>query len=403
MKKLKIFLLGLLLLILMGGILFYPKLKRINHVLHLFDEDKIVENFRTLGEVYPKSELKPSPHPTIYSQGTRIDLPATFLYEGKSYNIQKFIEDSRTTGLLVLQNDSIVFEKYYLENTPTTKNISWSMAKSFISALIGIAVEEGHIKNVMQPVDEYLPSLKGSGYEGVPIKHILQMSSGIKFNEDYADFYSDINRWGRAFAFGQSQNEFAASLKNERPSGTYNHYVSMDTHVLGMLLTKATSQSITEYMQEKLWNPLGMEHEAYWITDDSGMEVALGGLNATLRDFAKIGTLYLNNGYWRNQQIVPKEWIKASITPDAPHLMPGENELSGHVLGYGYQWWIPESKEGEYLAMGVYNQNIYINPTTRTVIVKLSANHQFNDKDYIPSRIDSILEFFRVIAHSFKG
>ena len=397
MKKRKLIGILLLLAILIGTAIAFPTLKKLHYVLTLFDKEKIVENFRTFDKVWPVSRLSASPKPFVYPEGKPIKLPDDFNYDGKKFNTKSFFEDSNTLGFLVIQNDSIVFEQYYLGYTEQTKIISWSLAKSFISALIGIAIEEGHINNVLETVDTYVPELKGSAYEGVTIKNVLQMSSGVKFNEDYGDFNSDINRWGRSFAFGKSQDEFAKSLTREREQGTYNHYVSIDTHVLGMILKRATGTSVTKYMQEKFWNPVGMENDAYWIVDNTEMEVVLGGLNATLRDYAKIGSVYLHKGKWQEKQIVPEEWVTISTTPDAPHLMPGDNPNSTNDLGYGYQWWIPESTQGEFQGQGVYNQTIYVNPTTKTVIVKLSANDKFNDKSHIPSRHDATLELFRAV------
>ena len=398
MKKLLIVLFILFSILVVIGIVFSSEIKRLHHVLHLFDEDRIVENFRSFDQLMPVSRLQPPSDKFIYPKGEMLNLPSNFVYDGENISSDDFLKNSKTTGLMVIQNDTLIYEKYYLGNRDTTKNISWSMAKSFLSALIGIAVEEGHIKNLDQTVDEFCPILKGSGYEGVTIKNTLQMSTGIGFNEDYADFFSDINRWGRGFAMGKSQDEFAASLKNERPQGTYNHYVSINTHVLGMVLTKATGKSVTQYMQEKFWTPMGMQDDAYFIIDKQKMEGVLGLLNATLRDYAKMGSLYLNQGRFNGKQIVPSDWVQASVTPDAPHLMPGDHDASTNVYGYGYQWWIPASDEREFMAQGVYNQNIYVNPTTKTVVVKLSANDRYTDPNYIPSRSEVALEFFRSIA-----
>lgn len=390
--------LGLLVLIAVAAVIFYPKFKMLNHTIHLFDEDRIVENFRSFDAIWPTSNLIKSSNPYTYPKAQSIELPAEFNYLGKTYSGDQFLKDSRTTGFIVIQNDSIVYENYFLGNTETTRNISWSMAKSFISALVGIAVEEGHIESVMQDVDDFCPILKGSGYEGVTIKDVLQMSTGVAFNEDYGDFNSDINRWGRGFALGDSQDEFAATLKRELEPGTVNHYVSINTHVLGMVLTAATGKSVTEYMQEKLWEPMGMEHDAYWLIDGDGMEMVLGGLNATLRDFAKIGSLFLHNGNWNGDKIVPSEWVRVSTKPDAPYLEPG---YDGY-FGYGYQWWIPPGDDGEFMAQGVYNQNVYINPRTNTVIAKLSANHRFNEGDYAPSHSEMAVEMYRTIANAFR-
>ena len=370
----------------------FPKIKALNTTLTLFDEDKIIENFRSVAEFWPTRSLTQAKVPYVYNYGDPLNVPSSFAYNDQKLGTQQFLKDSWTTGLIVIQNDEIALEDYYLGNSAVTQNISWSMAKSFISALIGIAVNEGHIKSIEQSVDAYATSLEGSGYEGVSIKNVLQMSSGVAFNEDYGDFYSDINRWGRDFSLGNSQDAFAATLKNDIEPGTVNHYVSINTHVLGMVLTQATGRSITDYMQEKLYNPMGMEHDGLWIIDGQGMEMALGGLNLTLRDFAKLGSLYLHDGTFNGQQIVPASWVADSRTMDQPHLLPGND------FGYGYQWWMVGGDSGEFMAMGVYGQYIYINPETNTVIVKNSANPFYNDTSYIPSSDFAHLALFRALS-----
>ena len=387
----KIVIIGLLALIVLS-VWAFPKIKALNTTLTLFDEDKIVENFRSVAEFWPTRSLTQAKVPYVYNYGEPLNVPSSFAYNDQKLGSRQFLKDSWTTGLIVIQNDEIALEDYYLGNSAVTQNISWSMAKSFISALIGIAVNEGHIKSIEQSVDAYATSLGGSGYEGVSIKNVLQMSSGVAFNEDYGDFYSDINRWGRDFSLGNSQDAFAATLKNDIEPGTVNHYVSINTHVLGMVLTQATGRSITDYMQEKLYNPMGMEHDGLWIIDGQGMEMALGGLNLTLRDFAKLGSLYLHDGTFNGQQIVPASWVADSRTMDQPHLLPGND------FGYGYQWWMVGGDSGEFMAMGVYGQYIYINPETNTVIVKNSANPFYNDTSYIPSSDFAHLALFRALS-----
>ena len=204
-------------------------------------------------------------------------------------------------------------------------------------------------------------------------------------------FYSDINRWGRGFALGASQDEFATTLQRERSPGTLSQYVSIDTHVLGMVLTRSTQTSITEYMQEKLYEPLGMNHAGYWLVDGEGMEMALGGLNLTLVDFVKIGSLFLNKGKFNGQTIVPESWVESSLAGDEEHLAPTES------FGYGYQWWLMPGEDREFMAMGVYGKYVYVNPRTRTVIAKLSANPFYN-YDYLVSSDYAHLSLFRAIS-----
>jgi CubicO group peptidase (beta-lactamase class C family) len=276
-----------------------------------------------------------------------------------------------------------------------------SVAKSFVSATLGIAVDEGFVKSIEQPITDYVPSLAGSAYDGVRIKDILQMSSGARWNEDYSDPDSDVMRFAEIFALGGSLNEFTATLQRQRPPGTFNQYNSADTQALAMLISQATGRSLTDYMTEKLWLPMGPENDAYWMLDAEGVEMAFGGLNATARDYAKLGELFRLKGRRDGRQIVPEAWVHASITPDAPHLMAGNNPNSDYPMGYGLQWWVPEGTEGEFSAIGVYNQFIFVNPTRDTVIVKLSANNAYATDEEIAG--DSELATFSLFRAMNKS
>lgn len=376
-KLLKIF--GVLVLLVVLLALFnIQKIKQLYTVLHIFDEDQIVYNFMHMEELFDTRTIERSPQPTQLVQNPTYQPITSFIYEDSVIAVPDFLESTRTTGLMVLQGDTIIYEKYFNGLEKGTTHISWSVAKSVVATLLGIAYEDGLINSLQDPITKYLPQLSESGYNEVRIKDILNMSSGVGFNEDYRDFNSDINRFGRAFALGSSYESFALSLKREREPGTYNHYVSIDTQVLGMLLEKVTGKRLSVYLKEKLWDPMGMEFDAQWIIDKTGMELALGGLNITLRDYAKMGLLYLQKGKWKGQQIVPEEWIKLATSPDAPHLMPGrDNPKSSNRYGYGFQWWTPEKPMNDFFAAGIYNQYIYVHPDKDLVIVKLSANHHF--------------------------
>ena len=383
-------------IVLGAGVAFnYERLHRLYRVVKLFDKGVIIENFRNMDSIFAKRIVHGAAKPSIFERALQ-PLPSTFNYNRKNIDLQKFLEDQWTTGLVVIKDGQITFEEYWLGNDETTKAISWSVSKSMISALVGIAIEEGLIKDIHAPVTEYVRFLKGTGYDGVPIKHILQMSSGVRFNEDYADFHSDINRMGRMMALNTPIDDFVASLENGREPGTYHHYVSMDTQVLAMVLREVTKTTIASFMEEKLWKRIGTESDGYWLVDKNGMELAFGAFNAVLRDYARFGLLYLQNGRWDGKTIVPSDWVHASVTPDAPHLQPGDNPLSYWVLGYGYQWWIPVKPEGDFLAMGIYGQYIYIHPTYRVVIAKTSAysDYKIDGRD---KHLQTI-EMFRTIA-----
>lgn len=375
------------------------ELLQLYHTVRLFDHDVVVENFSNMKQLTPTKTIAPSG--TIDKLGQHpFPLPRHFSYNNQTIDMQGWIEGSSTTALIVLKENNITFEKYYQGTDEFDQRISWSMAKSFLSAIFGVAVEEGLIADLSEPVTKYVPSLIGSGYDGVSIKNVLQMSSGIYFNEDYGDFGSDINRMGRLMAFGGSFDEFATTLTRVREQGTYMSYVSMDSHVVGMVLRAATGKNIEDYFDEKLWSKLDTEREAIYITDSTGEPMVLGGLNLISRDYLRLGKLYRDDGRLDNEQIIPTRWIEESITPDAPHLMPGKRNSADTHWGYGYQWWIPENANEEFLAIGIYGQYIYINRLANVVIVKNSADLEFMANGY--ESMDYALAAFRVIAHSLS-
>lgn len=366
--------------------------ERILWVSSLFSGSDQYQKFNRVYELFPTSNLVPSINPSSFESESLIKLPNSFVYESRSVDVNEYLDRTDVSALLILKDGKIRYENYWLTGGREVKWISMSVGKSFVSALIGIALDQGHIKSIQDPVTIYVPQLKDSAYDGVSIKDILQMSSGASWNEDYGDPNSDINRSVRIFALGGSLDEFAASLTNENEPGTFNRYNSTDTQVLGMLLREATGTSITEFMQEMLWDPIGAEDNAYWLLDSENMEVAYGGLNATARDYAKLGELYRLRGRMNNKQIIPEKWVDESVRPDAPHLMPGENSMSDYPLGYGYQWWIPD-ESGDYMAIGVYNQFIYVSPKNNSVVVQLAAN-----KIYGVDAIETTVSEFESIA-----
>ena len=392
----KILIYSVLFITLLVSIFIFPKALRVHKVKTLYDKDKIVYNFLNMDKIFPTREIKASKNPKPLKRNTKT-LPETFFFEGEEKNLQEYLDYFWSDGMIVLHKNEMVYENYWLGNNENKRHISWSVAKSFISALVGIAYEEGLIHSLDDPVTKYLNDFKETGYDGVTIKDILQMSSGVLFNEDYADYDSDINRFGRAVATGTSMRDFSKTLTREREPGTYMHYVSINTQVLGFLLQEVTNKSISQYLYDKIWNPLGMEDSAYFILDDVKDEFALGGLNATLRDYAKFGLLYLQNGRWSDNQIISKQWIEDSHSTDGIHLVPGERETSSNPWGYGYQWWVPGFPDTDYTASGVYNQYIYIDPLTEIVIAKTSSNYKYTSE--LQMSKDMHMAMFRAIAN----
>ena len=383
----------------LGLVIYSPNIYKLYRLANLYNEKSIAKNFININNIFSNisSSILASEKPHIF-ETKDFDLPEKYSFEGEELDLKEGLSHFHTDGLIILHDGKMLFEDYWNGNTKDSKHISFSVAKSYLSALFGIAIDEGLIDSIDDNVTKYLEDFAGTGYEDVKIKNLLQMSSGIEFNEDYADPNSDINKFSRASAKGQSFRDFAKSLKNGREQGTYNHYVSLDTQVLAMILESVTDMPVREYLYKRIWNIIGTESDAYYITDSTGADMALGGLNATLRDYAKFGQLYLNRGSWLGEQIVPQSWIDDSTTPDAPHLMPNAGDLSSNEWGYGYQWWIPGNPLTDYTAHGIFNQFIYVDPISNVVIAKTSSNHRFrSEREY--SKAAHIAMFRAITKH----
>ncbi|NOE27451.1 serine hydrolase [Ruegeria sp. HKCCD6157] len=358
------------------------ELQRLMAVNSLFAEDKIVHNFSHMDEAFLTVDLPRGNAPTWelpYGEG--FDLP-----EGTD----TWINERSVTSLLIMQNGKIRFEEYYLGTGSDDRRISWSVAKSYLSALFGILLQEGAIDSLDDPVVKYAPKLAGSAYDRATIRNVLNMASGVTFDEDYLDPKSDINRMGRVIALGGELDDFAASLQDSfaPPSETWQ-YVSIDTHVLGMVIRGATGRSVADLLTEKILQPLGLERDGYYVTDGAGVAFVLGGLNFTTRDFARFGQMILQDGELNGRQVVPADWIFKATQPSAP--------TAQGKIGYGYQWWIPRgAHEGEFLARGVYGQYIYFNQPRGVLIVSTGADRKFRDTGVN----DQNIEMFRKIAES---
>lgn len=341
------------------------EITRLLAVNSLFSEDKIVANFSNMHRAFlsvpvPRGDTPVSALP----MGDPLALPP---------EASDWITDRHLTSLLVLHNGKIVFEDYYKGTQPDDRRISWSVAKSYLSALFGVVAAEGAFDSLDDPVVKYAPSLAGGAYDQATVRNVLQMSSGITFDEDYLDPKSDINRMGRILALGGTMDGFAAGLTESfaAPGETWK-YTSIDTHVLGMVIRGATGRPVADLLSEKILSKLGMEQDALYITDGVGVAFVLGGLNITTRDYARFGAMIEQNGAWNGQQIVPADWIAESTTPSAK-TQPGE-------YGYGYQWWIPTgSGPGQFTGRGIYGQYLYIDQENDVVIVMTSADRKFRD------------------------
>jgi CubicO group peptidase (beta-lactamase class C family) len=362
--------------------------------LTMFDEDRRVENFRNMQKLFPNKPILASSQPYQFKENL-MPVNVSYSFLGEVRQMWKFLERISTTGLLVIKDDVIVCEKYFLGNTKTSKSTSWSVAKSFTSALMGIAINEGCIDSVNDPITKYVPELGNSAYNNVPIKHILQMSSGVNFNENYGDKNADINKLlDQLYLYGLPADRVILNFPSQKPSGEFLEYVSINTQILSLLLKRVTKKDIASNIQEKIWQPMGAEYDAYWLTDLYGNEVTFCGLNATLRDYAKFGLLYLHGGKFNNKQIIPEPWVKESTIPDRPYLQPGATGENNYYWGYQYHWWVPVGSQGDYCAAGAWGQYIYINPEKNLVIAKSGAGNSVSRSQ----DDDETIILFRAIA-----
>jgi len=392
MNAIKKIIVSLVVLFTMIAVFNWEKINRLHAIITLFDQDRIVGNFSNMEQATLSLPIFKTGKTFQFKQASK-DLPKNFTYRKESLAVNDFLKRRATTALMVIKNDEVTFENYYLGTKRNDKRISWSMAKSFVSVLFGMQVDAGKI-DIEKSVSFYLPEMKGSGYENVKVKHVLQMSSGVKWDENYHDFNSDINKMGRVLAVGGSLDEMTTELEGEAEPGKAFHYVSMDTHVIGMIIRRVSGQSLVQLLQDSIWNKIDMEGDAAWITDSTGVAFALGGLNVITSDYARFGRLLLNNGNWDGEQLVSKYWLKASTTAGADYLKSGENKL-----GYGFQIWLPpEAIAGEFFCVGVYGQYIYVNQQENIIIVKNSADKNFSDSRN--SKLETIA-FFREIVTSF--
>lgn len=272
----------------------------------------------------------------------------------------KYLEENKTVAFLIIKNDTIQYEKYFKGYGKESIVPSFSMAKSVTSILIGCAIDEGLIKSVDEPITNYIPELKKNGFDKVTIKHLLQMTSGIKFNESYVNPFGDA----ASFYYGLNLRKEIGKMKLKTEPGKKFEYVSGNTQLLGLVLERSLKEkTITSYLQEKIWTPLGMEYDASWSIDrkKNGLEKTFCCLNARARDFAKIGRLYKNKGNWNGKQIVSQRWVEESTKLDTSE---------GSANFYQYQWWLPTPNE-DFMAEGILGQFVYVNPTKDLIIVRL--------------------------------
>ena len=282
-----------------------------------------------------------------------------------SFDLNAHMITQHVAGLIVIQDNKIRLEKYGLGFDGASRWTSFSVAKSFTSSLAGAALRDGAIKSLDDKVTAYMPQLKGSAYDEVTVRHLLTMTSGVKWNEDYTDPKSDVA------LFSQQQPvqgeditiSYMKRLGREAPAGSKWLYKTGETNLIGVLVSQATGKTLSEYLSEKIWKPYGMEKDAVWMTGATNHEVSGCCVSATLRDYARIGQFILDGGRAAGKPMLADGWLEQATTKQADIGAPGR--------GYGFQWWTYD--DGSFAAQGIFGQSIYINPKLKLIVATFGS------------------------------
>ncbi len=317
-----------------------------------------VAGYRNMEQVTAVRWVEASDDPYPLAAAPQELLGVAYDVEGESFTVEDYLRDRRVAGLLVVKDDAIAFEHYGLGNDENSRWISFSIAKSVVSMLYGAALMDGYIGSLNEPVTKYLPLLAGGGYDGVSIRDVLQMSSGVRWNEDYADPESDVASTPGGVV---EQIRFMAAREQLHPAGEEFNYNTGETNMAGAVLRAAIGNNLSTYLQHRIWSPFGMEADANWVLHEPGGG-ELGGccISATLRDYARLGLFALGGGTLRDgTQVLPEGYIAESTSP------------SSGFEGYGYLWWLGD--DGVFSGIGIFGQFLWMDPARNTVIVVHSA------------------------------
>jgi CubicO group peptidase (beta-lactamase class C family) len=289
-------------------------------------------------------------------------------FAGLELTLDDYLNRQPVTGLLIAKDNTILVERYQYGRTDTDRLTSFSMAKSVVGLLIGIAVKEGAIRSIDDLAETYVPGLKDTEYGRTPIKALLLMASGVAFSEDYANRSSDIYKLARMTVEQDSAGSLNAVKQfNARrsPPGERFSYASAESLVLGLVLAAATKRTVSDYAAEKLWQPLGAEADATWIIDATGQEITFAYVNAVLRDWARLGLMLANRGNWQGKTVVPDDWLTASVA----NALPTDSPLAK----YGYQIWYSADTR-RFALRGLRGQFVFVDPDLKLVLVQTALS-----------------------------
>ncbi|MGY0633704.1 serine hydrolase domain-containing protein [Luteimonas sp. A478] len=318
----------------------------------------------------------------IAAPGTRIhplpDGTPLALAGGEAW-LDDYMSSHHIAGLMVLHKGEVRLQRHGLDFGPDDRWESFSVAKSITSTLLGIALQQGYLHSLDDRLTAYIPELAGSAYEDVTVAQLLTMTSGVRWNEDYADPQSDVARmYLGACVAGQSHAlSYLRQLPREHAPGTHWNYNTAETDLIGLVVERATGRPLAHYLSDTIWKPYGMAAEAYWIRDEcDGSNTGGSGLSATLDDYARLGQFMLEGGRINGEQVIAKAWMQGAVR--------GQDSEGAPERGYGYQWWT--DTDGSYFAVGIFGQMVYIDPARKLVIAQAAAWPQATSSELVAAR-----------------
>lgn len=337
--------------------------------------DVQTNTFRNIHRLFPTRTVRSGNSPYALAASERSLEYFQFESRGKTWDLYDYLSLNRVGALLVVNRGEVLFERYLMGNTPQTKWMSMSVVKSITATLVGAAIHDGHIASIDDLVIHYLPELAGSAYDGVTVRHLLQMASGVNWNETYTDPASDRRAMLEAQISQKPGSilQLMARLDRAAEPGTRWNYSTGETQVVGALVAAATDMPVADYLTQTIWQPFGMESDAsWWLDAEDGLEIGGSGLSATLRDYARFGLYMLNEGMVNGKATLPPGWVAEATTPQ---------QIGGETVDYGYMWWPLD--HGAYSAIGIFGQFVYVHPESETVIAMWGAQPKPEGTDVI--------------------
>ena len=354
-----------------------------------------INTFRNIDRLFPVRTVRRGDRPSELSFKAKAFEYFQFESGDQIYDLYDYLAIGRVSALVIIHQGQIAYENYLMGNSEQTRWMSMSVAKSMLATLVGAAIHDGHIDSIDDNMVRYLPRFAGSAYDGVTVRQLLQMTSGVRWNETYTDSSSDRRAMLEAQISQQPGAilQLMAALPRVAPPGTQWNYSTGETQLVSALVQAATGATVADYLSEKIWQPAGMEADAsWWLEADDGLEIGGSGLAATLRDYARFGLFLLGDGFGQDgQRILPVGWVKNASTAKI---------VDGEQVEYGYMLW--PLRDDAFAAIGIFGQFVYVNPGKNIVVAMWSAQPKPIDRsgidahDFLAGLAKAVHDFYRL-------